>query len=174
MNLKRYLMLSLMLLSTIAISCKKDNIDFNSDFKKSQKAWLDFKAASNNSYRYTVTSGSWTGTSSETVVTIQNGIATGRSYVYKFTESTPARTERILEQWVEDRTTINTHPNAVPPNTLDQVYELAKTDWLIKRKGVKTYFERNNDGMISSCGYVEDGCQDDCFRGITISKIEKL
>jgi hypothetical protein len=37
----------------------------------------------------------------------------------------------------------------------------------LKRK----YFEAETDGLLSSCGYVEDGCQDDCFVGIHIAGI---
>jgi hypothetical protein len=58
--------------------------------------------------------------------------------------------------------------------TLDEIYDRAKSDWLRKRSNAQTYFEANNNGLISSCGYVEEGCQDDCFRGITIASVERL
>ncbi|WP_255474197.1 hypothetical protein [Flavobacterium sp. SLB02] len=44
----------------------------------------------------------------------------------------------------------------------------------MKRKNVTNYFEAKNDGLISQCGYVEKGCMDDCFVGITIKSIERL
>jgi hypothetical protein len=55
---------------------------------------------------------------------------------------------------------------------LDEIYEKARSNWLKKRGNAKTYFEAKNDGLISSCGYAEDGCQDDCFNGINITSIE--
>jgi len=54
------------------------------------------------------------------------------------------------------------------------VYEKARNNWLIKRSNTETYFEAKNNGIISSCGYVKDGCQDDCFNGITITLVEAL
>lgn len=76
--------------------------------------------------------------------------------------------------WIEYENEINSHENivAAAPLTLDEVYGKAKNEWLIKRKNVKTYFEANNGGLISTCGFVEDGCMDDCFRGIRIAYIE--
>lgn len=37
-----------------------------------------------------------------------------------------------------------------------------------------TYFETKNNGLISTCGYVENTCADDCFIDITITRIAKL
>ncbi|WP_256004937.1 hypothetical protein [Pedobacter deserti] len=51
---------------------------------------------------------------------------------------------------------------------------MAKTDLLIKRANVNTTFEAKNSGLISAAGYVEEGCQDDCFRGINIISITKF
>ena len=58
--------------------------------------------------------------------------------------------------------------------TFDHIYEKARSEWLIKRENAKTYFEANNNGLISSGGYVEEGCQDDCFIGINIAFVEEL
>ena len=58
------------------------------------------------------------------------------------------------------------------PLTFDQIYEKARTEWLVKRENATTYFEAENNGLISKCGYVDDGCQDDCFIGIQISSIK--
>ncbi len=58
--------------------------------------------------------------------------------------------------------------------TLDEVYDKAKNVWLRKRENAKVIFETKNNGLISSCGYINDGCQDDCFSGIGISSIEAL
>ena len=79
-------------------------------------------------------------------------------------------------EWTENENEINSHTNsgASYALTLDQVYEKARTEWLIKRKDATVYFEANNNGLISSCGYVPDGCMDDCFRGITISSVGLL
>lgn len=58
--------------------------------------------------------------------------------------------------------------------TLDEIYKLTETDWIIKRKNAKLYFETKNNGMISLAGYVEDNCQDGCFNGVNIKSIQAI
>ncbi len=78
--------------------------------------------------------------------------------------------------WIESKQELNntTDSPAAATLTLDQVYELAKNDWLRRRDNAKASFEAKNNGIISSCGYWEDGCMDDCFRGIRITLVEAL
>ena len=78
--------------------------------------------------------------------------------------------------WVEEGDEVGTRgpATAAPPRTLDEIYETARKVWLIKRDDAKTYFEANNDGLLSSSGFIKDGCQDDCFNGIRIASIKKL
>ena len=44
----------------------------------------------------------------------------------------------------------------------------------VERNNVTTYLETKNNGMISTCGYVENNCADDCFIGIHINNISLL
>lgn len=152
----------------VAVSCKKDDFAYNSEFKLSQQTWLSFKSASANSYRYTVTTSSWTGLSTETTITVEQGRVTHRSFVktYRDNFNTP-----ITEQWQEDEAALNSHDEGAATITMDEIYENAKTDWLLERENATTYFEAKNDGIISLCGYVTDGCADDCFIGISISSV---
>jgi hypothetical protein len=78
--------------------------------------------------------------------------------------------------WTESKQELNNNTNtpAAKVLTLDEVYNIAKNDWLRKRDNAQSSFEAKNNGIISSCGYWEDGCMDDCFRGISISSIEAL
>lgn len=79
-------------------------------------------------------------------------------------------------EWVEEVKDFGSHSNspAAVLWTLDEVYSFAKATWLAKRSDATTSFEAKNKGMISRCGFVPNGCQDDCFNGISISKIEAL
>jgi hypothetical protein len=161
----------LLLTGTLFISCKKSDIEHENDFDKSYKSWMDFKTSSKNSYRYMVRTASWTGYSTETIITIQNGKVVHRSFVAKAVDP-PSNAVALREEWEEVTTKLNTHQNGAATMTLDEIYQKAKTDWLLKRDNADTDFETNNNGMISACGYVENGCQDDCFRGINIAFIE--
>lgn len=172
MNRSQYL-ITFLLAASLFTACKKDNIEYSNDFQKSYRIWTNFKASSGNSYRYTVGSSSWTGLATETIITVESGKVTHRSFVLK-TFNQNSSVPVIREQWDEDQTTLNTHANGATAITLDEIYKKAETEWLIKRKDAATYFETKNNGMISSCGYTPDNCADDCFTGIHISSIEKL
>ncbi|MBX2951327.1 MAG: hypothetical protein KF870_02405 [Leadbetterella sp.] len=79
-------------------------------------------------------------------------------------------------EWEEKGVEVGTHTgtSASSPITLDSIYQQARNEWLRERENVTTYFEARNEGLISSAGYVEDNCADDCFRGVNIRLIEKL
>ncbi len=81
----------------------------------------------------------------------------------------------VLE-WQEEGGALGTHQytGAAEVLTLDEVFDKAANDWLVKNEDRQTYFEAKNNGMISLCGYVPEGCQDDCFTGIRIASIEAI
>jgi len=168
----RFLLLTALWTGLIFTSCKK-SIENKSEYNASFAVWKNFKATSGNSYRYIVATSSWVGVSSETTITVRAGKVTDRSYVRRMLSGTPG-VLTIIDEWAEDETSLNTHDAGAATHTLDDIYEQAKNDWLKVRPNTQTYFETNNNGLISSCGYVPDGCADDCFRGITITKIERL
>jgi len=171
--MKKYAYLLILSIATIFTACKKEKIEYAGEFEKSFKTWNTFKSTSGNSYSYTVATSSWTGYSTETTLSVINGQITGRSYIAKGIKGNPS-TVYVIEEWNEDVNTLNTHEHGAALLTLDQVYDLAKNDLLLKRANAETSFEAKNDGLISSAGYVENGCQDDCFRGISIRSIIKL
>lgn len=168
-----YLLL-LLLTGALFTGCKKSDIAYENDFNASVQSWMNFKAASGNSYRYVVNFSSWAGFSTKTVITVKEGKVVQRSFTgQRRIDSLPGQVE-IYEQWTEDESKIGSHGNAYPPQTLDEIYQTAKDRWLIKRSNAQTYFKAENNGMISSCGFVEKGCMDDCFQGIYIGLIEKI
>ena len=171
-----YILAILLLAGTLFLSCHKSNLTYESNFKKSYNAWQSFKQTSGNSYRYMVMGSTWVGYSWQTLITVMKGKVTERDY--KLTPS-PNSTVSIPAdklEWSEKEGELNTHDDspAAEAITLDQVYEKARTEWLIKRKNATTILEATNNGMISSCGYAEINCVDDCFRGITIKYIQPL
>lgn len=172
MKLPRYIFVFL-LLATLGTSCKKDDIAFDNEYDKSYKAWKNFKSANNNTYRYKTFFVSWVGFTTETTITVRDGKVVERSFVNKRINY-PSKDIEILESWTENSTQLNTHQTGAATLTLDEIYQKAKVEWLLVRKNAETYFENENTGMISSCGYVENNCMDDCFVGINIAFIEKI
>lgn len=171
MKKTNYLLAALIVMLTIFAACKKDE-GVNADYAASYKAWKAFKLAVNDSYEYAVVTGSWTGYTTETIITVKNGKVVQRAHSSATTDrQTGAKT--IVEQWVEHITTLNVHKNAAAL-TLDEVYLKAKHDWLVKSNTRDTYFENTNQGMISTAGYTTKDCMDDCFNGIKINFVRKI
>ena len=166
----------LLLICTLLGACHKSNLNFHDDFGKSFNTWLSFKQKNGNSYAYEVVQGSWVGVGWETILTVKAGKVTQRHFkmLVPPTYQTSIPADKL--EWTENESEIDTHPNsgAAAPLTLDEVYEKARTEWLPKRSKAKAYFETKNNGMISDCGYIIDGCQDDCFVGISIAFIHSL
>lgn len=154
-------------IASILPSCEK-NIDQN-EFDKSYEAWLDFKSKSDNSYQYVTTTSSWTGYKTETTITVSKGKIIARNYkAWSFDKNTQQHS--IAAEWTESADEVNTHdPRSM---TLEEVYAKAKNEWLKMDPNENTiYFETNNNGMISTCGYVPKNCADDCFMGTKIKSI---
>lgn len=176
MNKKNYYLVLLLIGSSI-ISCETDDLEYKNDFKTSKNSWLNFKKTTDNSYKYKVTNSTWIGISWETLITITNGKVTQRAF--KYVESDELDKYNLPEdklEWVENENNIGSHDqtSAAKAITLDDVYNKAQQEWLVPRKDTKTYFETENNGLISLCGYVNNSCADDCFIGIRIQSIEAL
>lgn len=167
--------ITLLLIGSLISSCSSDDeLNYQNDFENSQNAWLNFKESSNNFYKYTVSGGSvFTTYGWETTITVSNGIIIQRDFTYT---GNPENIPEDKLEWTENENEINSHEysSAADALTLDEIYNKAEQEWLIKRDNAKTYFETKNNGLISLCGYVENGCMDDCFVGITIKSIEAL
>ena len=164
----------LILIGSLFNSCDSDDLEYQDKFETSQKTWLNFKEASNDSYKYTVTFGSWAGFSWETKIIVENGIVIQRDFEYTFTEGISNDIQQDELQWTETGSEIGSHENGAEPITLDEIYDKAQNDWLIEKNNTTTYFETENNGMISTCGYENNQCVDDCFIGIKIKIIETL
>lgn len=150
-------------------SCKKDVIQ--TDFELGKKEWLAFKRSSNNNYSYTITGSSWTGFSDSTIIFVNYRIVSGWKYIAYTTDGKTGQ-KTLRDSWTESDTELNTHQFGASPLNLDAIYDKAAKEWLkVDTKLNNIYFEAKNQGMISNCGYVQTGCQDDCFIGIRISNI---
>lgn len=173
MKNKIYLIV-LLLIGGFVSSCESDNADQN-QFQNSNKALSNFKKSTNNSYKYIVTGVTWVGPAWETTIIVSNGKVIQRQF--KYANTTGLRNDIPKEEleWTENGSKIGSHKNiAATALTLDEIYNKAEQEWLIKRDNAKIYFETKNNRLISTCGYVENNCQDDCFIGIHIKSIEPL
>lgn len=174
--LQKYILLFLLFAGTSFIGCKKEEISYQNDYEKSLKEWREFKKISGNSYQYTVLRTSWVGMSFQTVITVKNGKVIRRKFTWIVPNDWSTQIPEDQREWTEEENEINMHKEsgAADAMTLEEVYDRAKNDWLKKRENVTTYFETENNGLISTCGYRENNCADDCFVGINITSISIL
>lgn len=169
-----FLLFALLIIGCSFSSCNESVCEHEDQFEKSYDAWLAFKARSNNSYTYTTKASTWVGTTWETTITVVNGKITQRSF--RHTEIADGIELYGDLEWVEKEGEINSYDNtpAFEALTLDDVYEKAQENWLVRREGAKVSFEAQNDGMISLCGYAPDNSEDDNFKGVRIVDIKIL
>ena len=174
MNFKTLSILLLMLISVT--SCEKYDISRNRELEKSKKSWNEFKASSSNSYRYTIVSSSWIGINRNTTISVYDGKVVEREFRYTGREDLLINIPEGELSWIEKGNKVGIYATsaAAPPYTMDEIYEKARKDWLIKRKNTTTYFETHENGLISICGYTNNICIDDCFIGVHIINIEPL
>ncbi len=175
MKIRTYSILFLAI-ATLLPSCERDDPSPQNDLENSHRILLNFKETTRNSYTYTVVNSTWTGSSWETTLTVSNGTLVQRHFKYTATRGLADIIPEEELEWTENENEIGNHEHtgAAAPLTLDEIYARAGQEWLLKRENAKTYFETKNNGLISTCGYVENGCMDDCFVGITIKSIEAL
>ncbi len=169
----RIYLIALVLVGCLS-SCESDDTGYQNELKKSQSVLSDFKKRTDNFYEYTVVSSSWIGVTWETTIVVSDGEVIQRHFKYTNTEALENNIPQEELEWTENKSQIGNHTIGFDPITLDEVYTKAEQEWLPKRDDVKIYFETENNGLISTCGYVENGCQDDCFVGIHIKRIKAL
>lgn len=173
MKIKLYLILSFLFCFT---ACKKDNVDSIKSstgitYRQSLGNWQSFKQSVHNNYNYVIISGSVFGFGSETKITVQSGVVTGRYYT-AYAQVPGTGNSTVTQTWNETTPTLNTHTQGATTLTMDDIYNKANSVWLKADKKSNTiYFETDSKGLISSCGFVPNGCQDDCFNGVTIKEI---
>jgi hypothetical protein len=140
----------------------------------SQQQWEKEKPRHENSYAYTVMVSSFAGFGSTTVVTVTNGTVTGRSFE-SFTTDGGTGAKTVTRSWSETAGDLMSHQEGAEAVTLDVIYDTCRQEWLTANtKTHQTYFENKHNGIISLCGYLRKGCQDDCFEGVNISTFEWL
>ncbi len=136
--------------------------------------WTELKNINGNSYIYQTTFFSWTGFGSNTELKIEEGIVTSRVYQeFKINETNGQR--EIIDTYTESEADLGSHEKGATPLTIDDLYNSCAGEYLSVDKEKNTlYFEAELDGLMTLCGFVPDGCMDDCFRGVTITSFEWL
>lgn len=178
--MKTKILLPLIFLS-IGISCNDGDNVFTElkskgglNYLESSEKWVELKKKNGNSYTYLTDVGSWTGWGSTTQLKIEDGVITSRVYQrYKPNDLTGRK--EIIDTYTELAGDLGTHEQGAPLLTIDDLYSSCAKDYLVVDENKNTiYFETSEEGLMSLCGFVPDGCADDCFNGIRINSFEWL
>lgn len=142
--------------------------------KASQERWEDLKAVNGNSYIYQTTSLSLTGHGSTTEIRVEDAAITSRVYVEFETDKINGARKTIFS-YNEGANKVGSHTKGALALTIDELYETCAKTYLVADAEKNTiYFETNEEGLMTICGFVPDGCADDCYMGVRINSFDWL
>lgn len=146
--------------------------DKEMSYKESLARWNELKNENGNSYVYEIMFISWTGLSSITELKIEKGSVISRAY--KEIEANEANGEqKTTEIYSETRTNLGSHEKGASPLTIDDLYNSCAREYLTADTDNNTlYFETDPSGLMTLCGFVPNGCMDDCFVGVEINSFK--
>lgn len=138
-------------------------------YAESIDKWNDLKAQNGNSYIYQTTFTSWAGFGSVTELKVIDGIVISRIYQeFKINEANGSL--EIIDSYIETKSNLGSYDKGAKPLTIDDLYNSCASEYLVADEDNNTiYFETELNGLMSLCGFVPDGCMDDCFRGVSIN-----
>ncbi|MEL6537285.1 MAG: hypothetical protein AAFQ98_17825 [Bacteroidota bacterium] len=137
-------------------------------YRESREIWRQLKEENGETYRYAFRVSSWSGYSYTTEIGVQEGEVVFRNYEV-FQEDFENQTREIIDSYEETGAEIGTHEEGAEPLSLDELYHDCRDIYLTTNSiDNELYFDTDVVGVMSTCGYVPNGCQDDCFQGITI------
>lgn len=143
-------------------------------YKESKEAWLELKEINGDSYHYTILFLSWTGFGNRTIITVVEGEVNERYYeAFERREENGGQIEEITESYHEMSEDLGTHEEGAEPLTIDELYQICIARYLsVDEQSNSIYFNTNDAGVITTCGYVPKNCADDCFRGFDMLEFE--
>jgi hypothetical protein len=154
------------------MSCDKDDDNKSlimTDFNVSKVNWEELKSINGNSYTYQTTFSSWTGFGAMTELKIRDGIVISRLYE-EFQINGANGQKEVLNSYLEEGSDLGSNERGAKILTIDQLYDSCVSKYLIAdTKNNTLYFESELGGIMSLCGYVPNGCVDDCFSGVRIN-----
>ncbi|TYP98705.1 hypothetical protein C7447_10220 [Tenacibaculum adriaticum] len=176
--------LFLILLNLFIISC--DNNDDNESilntlksnnglsFNENLEKWNELKIENGNSYTYKIRRSSVFGHTQTTTLVIQNDKVIARSFEsYKPDLDSDDFNLILIETYDENESNLGENTNGAELKLIEDYYNDCSSEYLIVTTNNKIItFSTSDSGIITSCGYRDKRCADDCFIGYTISDFE--
>lgn len=144
-----------------------------SAFDSSLTVLARMKSASRNSYVYENKRESVFGFGTTTLVTVKDGHVIRREITgYHYDDDKPPLVKVIDTTVIETGVDLGSHWIGEDPVTLDSLYARCRASLAVDNAKNRIYMQRDSLGILSMCGHVEKICQDDCFDGFKLSKVE--
>jgi hypothetical protein len=134
--------------------------------------WNALKSINGNSYTYQTTSISWINLGSITELKVVDGIVTSRIYQQFLINETNGERE-IIDSYTETVDNLGVNENGTLPLTIDELYSTCASEYLTVDVNNNTiYFETALNGLMTLCGFVPNGCLDDCYMGVRMNSFD--
>mmetsp|Transcript_29839 Transcript_29839/g.47597 ORF Transcript_29839/g.47597 Transcript_29839/m.47597 type:complete len:161 (-) Transcript_29839:165-647(-) len=148
------------------IACRL-SILFASSYDISLAKWTELKGSRGDCYTYTRSFVSWVGFGSRTIIKVEQGVVVERTY--EAFDSSRTITSTYHESTPQE---IGTNSQGQPAKTMDELYTECPSYLALDEQTNYIYFRVDDLGILQLCGYVPQGCMDDCFQGISVSSFE--
>lgn len=178
----RKLLVPVCALAFIHVSCDLEALvpalsvqgDSGFTYSESRSLWLEMKEDNGDSYEYTIGVLSWTGHGNNTVITIEEGKVIGRIYQEYFMDPDNGdKTDGF--GYSETGVDVGSNEKGAKPLTMDDLYGICLAEYLVADpENNRVYFNTDELGLMVTCGFVPNGCADDCFQGISLSNFKWL
>jgi hypothetical protein len=147
------------------------NTTERSQLAQSRQTWSALKGSNGPSYRYTNTTSSFTGWSTETTIEVATDVVVRRSFMIK-----DDKDAAVPDQgWIEEGATLSTHQAPVAAQTIEQVYDDCEQRILSKDPAANFItLTVHDDGLLAACSYFPKNCADDCAVGYDITSVTFL
>ena len=164
----------------LLVSCQKSNKDVLSTlsgesgftYNQSYDRWKELKNVKGNSYTYVITFMSSTGYGNSTELKVLCDTVVERNFE-AFHINDTSGVKEVYESFHEGVENIGIHDLGADPFTVDELYNTCANRYLdVDKEKYTLYFNTGCDGIINECGFVANGCEDDCFRGFQLSFFE--
>ena len=175
----RSYLIALISLTFTFVSCKNELSVLTSlkgkskiSYQESIEKWNSLKKANGNSYIYQTTVESWAGFGSTTELKVVDGKVVSRMH-QDFNIDDKSGKRETTNSYTENENKVGSHKDGAPPLTIDELYTSCAGKYLVvEAEENMLYFNTDEKGLMTTCGFVPNNCADDCFEGISIDSFQ--
>ena len=172
-----FLLLGIVLLFT---QCKSSlpalsiaNKELEQKFNNSANTWNKLKKQNNDSYEFSINEAGELGQFSITKLVVKKGKVIERTFLK--TENNNSGFAKLKEIYKETGRSVGQNSKGHVPITLDQIYQDCAANRLTGNEKTQILSLRlDNNGIINTCGYSLKNCEENCFKGNSISGFKWL